>query len=315
MIPDRERILRDFRLCCLSRELSFMLRREVLTGKAKFGIGGAGKEVPQAAMARAFQKGDFWAGYYPDQTFMLAKGLVTPENYFSFLYGDAENEPSSGGRQMNNCYGSPLIDAAGNWLPHTDQYNAASTLAPVAGQLTHAIGLALASKKYRENRFLKDAKHLSHYGNEVCFATIGDAGAAEGVFFETVNAAAVLRVPLAIFAWDDGYGISVPAEYQIAKQNISEVLEGFRLDEKGEGIDIYTLYAWDYEGLCSTIEAGIRKVRERHIPAVFHVRECTQPQGHSSSGSHERYKSEDRLAWELENDCIQIGRASCRERV
>lgn len=305
LLPDRERILRDFRICCLSRELSIMLRREVLTGKAKFGIGGAGKEVPQAAMARAFQKGDFWAGYYRDQTFMLAKGLANTENYFSFLYGDTENDPFSGGRQMNNCYGAPLVDAEGNWLKHTDQYNAAATLAPVAGQLTHAIGLAFASKKYRENRQLKEARDLSHYGNEVCFATIGDAGAAEGVFFETVNAAAVLGVPLAIFIWDDGYGISVPAEYQIAKQNISEILSGFSVNEKGEGIDIYTLNAWDYEGLCTTIEAGIRKVRERHIPAIFHVRECTQPQGHSSSGSHERYKSEERLAWERENDCIR----------
>lgn len=304
-LPDRARILQDFRMGCLSRELSLMLRKEVLTGKAKFGIGGAGKEVPQLAMARAFKKGDFWAGYYRDQTFMLAKNLVTPESFFAFLYGDAENEPTSGGRQMNNCYSSPLVDKDGNWLKHTDLYNAASTLAPVAGQLTHAIGLALASKKYRENHALKSDTHLSHFGNEVCFASIGDAGTAEGIFWETVNAAGVMQVPLAIFIWDDGYGISVPAEYQIAKQNISELLSGFQRNESGEGLDVYTLKAWEYEKLNETIDKGIRKIRETHIPAIFHIQECTQPQGHSSSGSHERYKSMERLQWEQENDCLK----------
>lgn len=298
----QEAILRDYRLCCVSRELSVNVRKEVLNGRAKFGSGGAGKEVPQVAMAHAFQRGDFLAGYYRDQTFMLAKELLSPQSFFAFLYGDTDNDPFSGGRQMNNCYGTALVDGNGNDLPHREHYNVTSVIAPVAGQMARALGLALASKKYRQADTVNE---YSRRGEEVCFCTIGDAATAEGVFFETVNAAGVLRAPLAIFIWDDGYGISVPTSYQTTKQSISEVLEGFRVNEQGEGLDLYTLHAWDYPALVTTIAVGIDRVRKTHIPAVFHIRECTQPLGHSTSGSHERYKSAERLAWEEEMDGIR----------
>ncbi len=294
-------VIDDFHLACLCREVSYLARKEVLNGKAKFAVTADGKEIPQIAMAKVFQKGDFWAGYYRDQTFMFHTGLGKPQDYFATLYADAVNDPFCGGRQMVNHFGSKLIDQSGNWTNHKELLNATSGVSSTAGSFARGLGLALASKKYRSNNNI--AANFSNNGNEVAFCTIGDASTSEGVFFETVNAACVLQVPLAIFVWDDGYGISVPAKYQTTKQNISEILEGFRVNEKGEGMEIYTLKAWDYKNLCETFEKGIKKTRETHIPVLFHVQECTQPQGHSTSGSHERYKSKERLQWEKEVDC------------
>ena len=294
-------VLQDFEWACLSREISGITRKEVLSGKAKFGLGSAGKEIPQLAMARAFQKGDFYSGYYRDQTFMLAKGLANAQQLFTALYADTQHDIYSGGRQMNNHFSTPLVDKEGNWLAIKDQYNVASSLSPLAGQIPHALGLALASKSYKENTNLHQSD-FSRKGQEVSFCTLGDATTSEGVFFEAVNAAGVMQVPIAFVIFDDGYGISVPAKYQTTKENISTVLEGFRYDESGTGLDIYTLEAWDYETLCQAFEQGIRKIRETHIPALFHIRECTQPFGHSTSGSHQRYKSKERLNWEKEMD-------------
>jgi len=296
-------VIADFKIASLCREISFLARKEVLNGRAKFAVTADGKEIPQIAMAKVFQKGDFWSGYYREQTFMFHKGMATPEQFFAALYADAVNDPFSGGRQMNNHFSSQLIDKKGNWTNHKDLYNAAAGVSCTAGHVARALGLAFASKKYRESDKLATSTNFSNNGNEVCFCSIGDASTSEGVFFETINAAGVLRVPLAIFVWDDGYGISVPSKYQTTKQSISEVLEGFRVNEKGEGFDIYTLKAWDYKNLCETFERGINKTRETHIPVIFHVQECTQPQGHSTSGSHERYKSKERLQWEKDMDC------------
>lgn len=299
----QKNVIYDFQLACLCREVSYLARKEVLNGKAKFAVTADGKEVPQLAMAKVFQKGDFWAGYYRDQTFMFHTGLGKPEDYFATLYADAVNDPFCGGRQMVNHFGSPLIDQSNNWTNHKERLNASAGLSSTAGSFPRALGLALASKKYRSNNI---ESNFSDKGNEVVFCTIGDASTSEGVFFETVNAACVLQVPLAIFVWDDGYGISVPAKYQTTKQNISEILEGFRVNEKGEGMDIYTLKAWDYKNLCETFEKGIEKTRKTHTPVLFHVQECTQPQGHSTSGSHERYKSKERLQWEKDVDCNKL---------
>ncbi len=296
-------VILDFKVASLCRAISLLARKEVLTGRAKFAVTADGKEIPQIAMAKVFQKGDFWSGYYREQTFMFHKGIATPEQYFAAIYADAVNDPFSGGRQMNNHFSSSLIDKQGNWTNHKELYNAASGISSTAGHVARALGLAFASKKYRENDALSTTTNFSNNGNEVCFCSIGDASTSEGVFFETINAAGVLSVPLAIFVWDDGYGISVPTKYQTTKQSISEALEGFRVNEKGEGLDIYTLKAWDYKGLCEAFERGIKKTRETHIPVIFHVQECTQPQGHSTSGSHERYKSKERLQWERERDC------------
>ncbi len=301
----KKRILEDLYQCCLSRELSLLLRKEVLTGKAKFGAGNAGKELPFVAAGHVFQKGDFWAGYYRDQTVSFIKGVASPTDFFTTLYGDAGTDPHSGGRQMSNSYVMPLVDEKGAWRNLQEQYNVISCMSPVAGNLTHAIGLALASKAYRGNEILKENTQFSSNGNEVCFCTIGDAATSEGIFFEAVNAAGVMQIPIAFIVLDDGYGISVPTKYQTTKECISTVLEGFRANDKGEGLDIYAVKAWDYEALCDTFEKGIAKMRKTHTPAIFHMQECTQPQGHSTSGSHERYKSEERLAWELEVDCIR----------
>ncbi len=299
----RAEILADFKYCCLSRNISRSIRREVLTGRAKFGIESSGKEVLQVAMARAFQKGDFFSGYYRDMTFMIAKELATPETLYASLYADTENDIYSSGRQMNNHFSTPLVDSEGNFTNHKDSYNVASALSPVAGQVTHALGIALASKAYQSNLALKNSTSFSKNGQEVSFCTIGDASTSEGVFFEAINAAGVMKVPLAIVVQDDGYGISVPTKYQTTKGSISEALQGFKVNQKGEGIDIYTLKAWDYQELRETFEKAIAKMRKTHIPAVFHVEECTQPLGHSTSGSHERYKSEERLQWEKDMDC------------
>ncbi len=300
---DREAILMDFELCCISREVSLLARKEVLTGKAKFGIIGDGKEVPQVAMAKAFRKGDFRSGYYRDQTLLFALGLSTVEEFFAQLYADPENDPFSGGRQMNSHYATPFIDKSGEWTDHTGRYNISSDISSTGGQMARGLGLAFASKKYREVQDLHHLTHLSQNGNEVCFVTIGDASTSEGVFWETVNAAGVLQVPLAISVWDDGYGISVPIDYQTTKGSISEVLRGFEADDK-PGFTIYKERAWDYPALVRMYAAGIERSRRDHQPVLFHITEVTQPQGHSTSGSHERYKSKERLKWERENDCI-----------
>ncbi|WP_343703555.1 thiamine pyrophosphate-dependent enzyme [Chitinophaga sp.] len=301
----RREVLNDFRLACISREVSLLGRREVLTGKAKFGIFGDGKEVAQIAMSKYFKPGDFRSGYYRDQTIAFASGIATVEQFFSQLYADPDinNDPFSAGRQMNSHFATPNIDAEGNWLNLASMKNTAADMAPTAAQMPRALGLAYASKLFREVPELQQYDHLSRNGNEVCFATIGDASTSEGHFWETVNAAGVLQVPLVIFVWDDGYGISVPRKYQTTKGSISTVMEGFRKNGNSNGLEIYNVKGWDYAGMCETFEEGIRKARETHVPVLFHVEEITQPQGHSTSGSHERYKSKERLAWEKEFDC------------
>ncbi len=301
-------ILEDFWTCCISREASVLARKEVLTGKAKFGIVGDGKEVPQVAMAKAFKKGDWRSGYYRDQTFVFALGLSTVEDFFAQLYADADNDPFSGGRQMNCHFATPIIDEKGNWTNHRESYNISADISSTGGQMARALGLAFASKKYRESEELSESTLFSNNGNEVCFCTIGDASTSEGIFWETINATGVLKVPLAISVWDDGYGISVPRELQTTKGNISEILEGFRINDRGEGIEIYEAKGWDYPALCEMYKKGIEKTRDTHTSVLFHVKELTQPQGHSTSGSHERYKSAERLEWEREHDCIKMMR-------
>ncbi|RMG86504.1 MAG: transketolase [Bacteroidetes bacterium] len=301
----RDEVLNDFWICCVSREASLLGRREVLTGKAKFGILGDGKEVPQIAMAKAFKKGDWRSGYYRDQTFMFALGLATVEEFFAQLYADHDNDPWSGGRQMNSHFATPLIDEEGAWLSQIDAFNISSDISSTAGQMPRALGLATASQKYREHPRLNAGTPFSKNGNEVCFCTIGDASTSEGIFWETVNAAGVTKVPLAISVWDDGYGISVPKEKQTTKACISKALEGMKYEDGLNGIDIYQVKAWDYESLIETYEKAIAKCRETHIPCLIHVEECTQQTGHSTSGSHERYKTKERLAWEKEWDCLR----------
>ncbi|WP_438945513.1 thiamine pyrophosphate-dependent enzyme, partial [Sediminibacterium sp.] len=303
----RQTVLEDYRTALISREVSLLGRREVLTGKAKFGIFGDGKEVPQLAMAKFFQPGDFRSGYYRDQTFMFAAGLASVEQYFAQLYADPDvkNDPFSAGRQMNAHFATKLVDENGNWLDLANRKNVSADMAPTASQMPRGLGLAFASKCFRQNAHLREMDQLSHNGNEVCFTTIGDASTSEGHFWETMNAAAVLQVPLAVFVWDDGYGISVPKNFQTTKGSISEALRGLEKMEDSNGIRIYKLKAWDYAGLCQAFEEGIQRIRDTHVPVLFHVEEVTQPQGHSTSGSHERYKTPERLAWEKEWDCIK----------
>ena len=300
----RNEVIRDFQIACLSREVSLLGRKEVLSGKAKFGIFGDGKEVAQVAMAKFFKNGDFRSGYYRDQTFILATGIGKAENLFSQLYADPNNqhEPFSAGRQMNNFFATPNVDADGNWLPLVETKNSSSDIAPTAGQMPRALGLAYASRLFRNVDELRSMHNLSNNGNEVCFATIGDASTSEGHFWETINAAGVLQIPLVVFVWDDGYGISVPKKYQTSKGSISEALSGMQKEEHTNGISIYEVKGWDYAGLCETFEKGVKEAREQHIPVLFHVSEVTQPQGHSTSGSHERYKSKERLDWERDFD-------------
>jgi pyruvate/2-oxoglutarate/acetoin dehydrogenase E1 component/TPP-dependent pyruvate/acetoin dehydrogenase alpha subunit len=300
----RQEVLHDYRWACISREVSLLSRKEVLTGKAKFGIFGDGKEVAQVAMAKFFQPGDFRAGYYRDQTFMFATGLATIDQFFSQLYADPDinHDPFSAGRQMNAHFATPFIDDKGNWLDLANRKNITSDISTTAGQMTRALGLACASKAFRQVNELKQFNELSNNGNEVCFCTIGDASTSEGQFWETINAAGVLQVPLAVFVWDDGYGISVPKEYQTTKGSISEALRGFQKEEYTNGFHIYHLKGWDYAGLCESFEEGITLARDTHTPVLFHVDEITQPQGHSTSGSHERYKDKDRLQWERDWD-------------
>ena len=300
----RDEVLKDYRLICESRQASLLGRREVLTGKAKFGIFGDGKEVAQVAVAKFFQPGDFLSGYYRDQTLAFASGQATMEEFFSQLYADPDsaNEPHSSGRQMNSHFATAMVDETGDWLDIANRKNIAAGMAPTAAQMPRSLGLALASKLFRHSPALQAFTDLSNNGNEVCFCTIGDASTSEGHFWETINAAGVLQVPLAIFVWDDGYGISVPKEYQTIKGSISEALKGMQIKEETNGIEIYKLKAWDYAGMCEVFETAIQKIRDTHVPALFHIEEVTQPQGHSTSGSHERYKSAERLEWEREWD-------------
>lgn len=303
----KKEVLNDYYIACLSREASLMGRKEVLTGKAKFGIFGDGKEVAQIAMAKFFKPGDFRSGYYRDQTFMFASGLATVQQFFAQLYADSNiaHDPFSAGRQMNAHFATKMVDEEGNWLPLAELKNISSDIAPTAGQMPRALGLAFASKSFREVKELHQFKNLSNLGNEICFCTIGDASTSEGHFWETINAAGVLQVPLAVFVWDDGYGISVPKKYQTTKGSISEALAGMQKNENTNGIEIYKLKGWDYAGMCEVLEPALQKVRDTHTPAIFHIEEITQPQGHSTSGSHERYKSKERLSWEKEWDGLK----------
>lgn len=302
--PFRKEVLQDFYICCMSREASILARREVLTGKAKFGITGDGKELAQIALAKAIKKGDFRAGYYRDQTLLFALGEATVEDFFSQLYADCQNDPFSKGRQMMTHFASKLVNEDGTLTRHVDQFNSTADVSCTAGQVGRAIGLGLASKKFRE---IPDLAHpsLSDGGNEVVICTIGDGSTSEGAFWESINAASVQRIPVAFCVWDDGYAISVPTRYQTTKESISKALEGFLLDEEGRGMRIYVAKAWDYASLCDMFLRGLHKIRESHIPALFHVQDATQPSGHSTSGSHQRYKPSERIKWEKEMDCIE----------
>lgn len=303
----RNEILSDYKFACISREASLLGRKEVLTGKAKFGIFGDGKEVAQVALAKFFQPGDFRSGYYRDQTFAFASGLATVEQFFAQLYADPDinNDPFSAGRQMNSHFSTPFVSNDGDWLDLVSRKNISADIAPTAGQMPRGLGLAFASKAFRSIDQLKQFPHLSDNGNEVCFTTIGDASTSEGHFWETMNAAGVMQIPLVVCVWDDGYGISVPKKYQTTKASISEALAGMKKMEDTNGIHIYKIKGWDYAGMCEAFEEGVRLARETHTPILFHVEEMTQPQGHSTSGSHERYKSQERLEWEREWDALK----------
>ena len=303
----KEVVKKDFRIANESRQASLLGRKEVLTGKAKFGIFGDGKELAQIAMAKVFRDGDFRSGYYRDQTFMFAAGMSNVKEFFAQLYAlpDVEAEPSSAGRSMNGHFGTRTLNEDGSWKNLTAIKNSSADISPTAGQMPRLVGLAQASKLYRNNPGLSHLDNFSISGNEVAFGTIGNASTSEGHFFEAINAAGVLQVPMAISVWDDGYGISVHAKYQTTKENISEILKGFQRDEKGEGFEIFRVNGWDYPALCETYEKAIAICREKHIPVMIHVQELTQPQGHSTSGSHERYKSKERLEWEADFDCIK----------
>ncbi|QBA64100.1 alpha-ketoacid dehydrogenase subunit alpha/beta [Muriicola soli] len=300
----RKQIFYDYEIAVMSRECSLLGRREVLTGKAKFGIFGDGKELPQLAMARSFKDGDFRSGYYRDQTFMMALGLLSPKEFFHGLYAttDIEKEPMSAGRQMGGHFGTFSLHEDGSWKDLTAQKNSSPDISPTAGQMPRLLGLALASKVYRNEKSIKGDK-FSNNGNEVAWGTIGNASTSEGHFFETINAAGVLQVPMVVSVWDDDYGISVPAKYQTTKENISEILKGFQRTEDEKGYEILRVKGWDYTALIHAYENASDIAREEHVPVLIHVTELTQPQGHSTSGSHERYKSEERLKWEKENDC------------
>jgi len=303
----RESIVRDYRIAYQSRQASLLGRKEVLTGKAKFGIFGDGKEVAQVALARAFRKGDFRSGYYRDQTLMFALGLLRIDEFFAQLYADSEldRDPSSGGRQMNSHFASRLLENDGSWKKLTDSFNSTADLSPTGAQMPRLVGLAFASRLYRHSEGLEDLSGFSKNGDEVAFGTIGDASCAEGVFWESVNAAGALKAPMLLSIWDDGYGISVPTEFHITKGHLSSILRGFqRAPGDDEGFDLYTVKGWDYPALCETYLNAAEVVRREHVPAIVHVAELTQPQGHSTSGSHERYKSEERLEWEREHDCL-----------
>jgi len=299
-------VLNDYNIAITSRECSLLGRKEVLTGKAKFGIFGDGKEIPQLAMAKAFENGDFRSGYYRDQTFMMAIGALNSVQFFAGLYGhpDADLEPMSAGRQMGGHFATPSLDANGQWKSLKDQKNSSSDISPTAGQMPRLLGLAQASKIYRNVEALPKNNLFSNQGNEVAWGTIGNASTSEGLFFETINAAGVLQVPMVMSVWDDEYGISVHAKYQTTKESISEILKGFQRIENQSGYEIFTVKGWDYPALILTYQQAAKIAREQHVPVLIHVLELTQPQGHSTSGSHERYKSKERLEWEQNLDGI-----------
>lgn len=302
-----EEIIADFRLANISRHCSMIARKEVLGGKAKFGIFGDGKEVAQVALARFVKPGDWRSGYYRDQTFLFATGMATPEEFFAQLYGDTDLDwnPGNGGRSFNNHYATRLLDSNGEWKEQVSVPNTTSDLSPTAGQMPRLLGLAYASKLYRNNPELKDFTKFSNSGDEVAFGMIGDASTAQGHFFETMNAAAVLQVPIVMSVWDDGYGISVTKDYQMVKASISEALKGFEKKKDSNGICIYYARGWDYPTMLKLYQEGVEKARKEHIPVLFHIDELTQPMGHSTSGSHERYKSKERLEWESEFDPLK----------
>jgi pyruvate/2-oxoglutarate/acetoin dehydrogenase E1 component/TPP-dependent pyruvate/acetoin dehydrogenase alpha subunit len=301
----KNEILIDYKIGRISRECSLLGRKEVLTGKAKFGIFGDGKEVPQLAMAKAFLNGDFRSGYYRDQTFMMAIGALSIEQFFAGLYGhtNIDFDPMSAGRQMGGHFATHSLDEKGNWNNLTQQKNSSSDISPTAGQMPRLLGLAQASKIYRNVSGI-DQTLFSNKGNEVAWGTIGNASTSEGLFFETINAAGVLQVPMVMSVWDDEYGISVHARHQTTKENISEILKGFQRDADNKGFEILRVKGWDYPSLITTYQNASQIAREEHVPVLIHIQELTQPQGHSTSGSHERYKNADRLAWEAEFDCL-----------
>ncbi len=301
----KKEVLHDYKIAVISRECSLLGRREVLTGKAKFGIFGDGKEVPQLAMAKAFKKGDFRSGYYRDQTFMMAIGELTPQQFFAGLYAhpSLKDDPMSGGRQMGGHFLTHSLDENGDFKNLSEQYNSTSDISPTAGQMPRMLGVAYASKLFRNVPEVKNPK-FSNNGNEISWGTIGNASTSEGIFFETINAAGVLQVPIIISVWDDDYGISVPAKFQTTKENISEILKGFQRDENAEGYEIFIVKGWDYPQLIEVYNKASKIAREEHVPVLIHVKDLTQPQGHSTSGSHERYKSKERLVWEKQHDCI-----------
>lgn len=303
---NKDQVLKDFTIACQSRYASLLGRKEVLGGKAKFGIFGDGKELAQVAMARAFQKGDWRSGYYRDQTVMMALGELSLKQFFAQLFADTDvkNEPASGGRQMNNHFGTRLISETGEWLDQLAQPNTSSDISPTAGQMARLVGLGYASKLYRENKRLHGANKFSRTGNEIAFGTIGNASTAEGLFWEAMNACGVLQVPVLMSVWDDAYGISVHAKYQTTKESISKIMAGFNYEKELKGIAIHVVKGWDYEQLMRAYQAAADACRRDHIPQLVHVIEMTQPQGHSTSGSHERYKSKERLKWEDDFDCI-----------
>jgi pyruvate/2-oxoglutarate/acetoin dehydrogenase E1 component/TPP-dependent pyruvate/acetoin dehydrogenase alpha subunit len=303
----KNEVLTDYKTALISRECSLLGRREVLTGKAKFGIFGGGKEIPQLAMAKAFKPGDWRSGYYRDQTFMMAIGKYDPKHFFASLYAhpDIEVDPFSAGRQMNGHFATHSINEDGSWKKLSEQYNVSSDISPTAGQMPRLVGLAEASKKFRAIEGLDKENNFSHNGNEVAWGTIGNASTSEGPFFEAINAAGVLEIPMVISIWDDDYGISVHSKYQTTKQDISEILKGFQREEGGQGYEIFVVDGWDYTRLVDVYQRAGKIAREEHVPVLIHVKGLTQPQGHSTSGSHERYKSPERLQWEQEHDGIR----------
>ena len=302
----KNEVLNDYRIAKVSRECSLLGRREVLTGKAKFGIFGDGKEVPQLAMAKAFRKGDFRSGYYRDQTLMMAIGELTAQQFFAGLYAhsDIKEDPMSAGRQMGGHFATHSLHENGSWKNLTEQYNSSADISPTAGQMPRLLGLAQASKIYRNEKSVQHKTQFSKNGNEVAWGTIGNASTSEGVFFETINAAGVLQVPMVMSIWDDEYGISVHAKHQTTKESISEILKGFQRENDTNGYEIFVINGWDYVKLVDVYQKAAKIAREEHVPVLIHVKELTQPQGHSTSGSHERYKDKERLQWEQDHDCI-----------
>ena len=302
-------ILNDYRIAIESREASLLGRREVLSGKAKFGIFGDGKEVAQVAMAKYFKEGDFRSGYYRDQTFMFATNNLTLQQWFAGLYGQTnlEKEPMTGGRQMGGHFGTHSLNPDGTWKDLTKIKNSSADISCTAAQMPRLVGLAMASKYYKQNTELQKVPFtkFSNKGNEIAFGTIGDASTSEGLFFEAINAAGVMQIPMLVSVWDDDHGISVPKKYQTTKESISEILKGFQRNNNVKGYEIFKTKGWNYSHLCETYEKAVKICREEHVPVLIHVEEVTQPQGHSTSGSHERYKSQERLQWELDFDPIK----------